>query len=42
MKNLLCLELEGHLVESEGTSMCCSTPWGDNSPQSVCYDQFAR
>jgi len=33
---------QGHLVDSEGTSKCCSTPWGDNSPQSVCYDQFAR
>lgn len=33
---------QGHLVDSEGTSKCCSTPWGDNSHQPVCYDQFAR
>ncbi|XP_023346509.1 uncharacterized protein LOC111715424 [Eurytemora carolleeae] len=32
----------GHLVSADGTNKCCSTPWGDNSPQSVCYDQFAR
>jgi len=32
----------GHLVEGDGTAKCCSTPWGDNSPQTVCYEQFAR
>ena len=32
----------GHLVEGEGETKCCSTPWGDNSPQAVCYEQFAR
>merc|ERR1712013_292068 len=32
----------GHLVEVEGDTQCCSTPWGDNSHQSVCYQQFAR
>ena len=36
------LSSSGHLVDGEGTTQCCSTPWGDNSPQSVCYDQFAR
>jgi len=32
----------GHLVDGDGATKCCSTPWGDNSPQSVCYEQFAR
>merc|ERR1719348_2609467 len=32
----------GHLVESQGRTQCCSQPWGDNTHQSVCYQQFAR
>lgn len=33
---------KGHLVDVQGSSRCCSTPWAETGEDSVCYDRFAK